>query len=137
MNTRRQNVQRGITVLELMMVVMVIAVLGLVSVTRYMQARDRGHVAAAQCDLTTIRQAIAMYAADYDVYPEALASIADLQVAAVDRNGIPYFDLPEQMNFAWVSYERLPGDGYVLRVQAHDHNRTGIRATANGVYLDS
>ena len=54
----------------------------------------------------------------------------------MDRNGIPYFDLPSQVNFAWMSYELLPGDGYVLRVQAHDHGRTMIRATANGVYLD-
>jgi len=137
MNSRRSNVQRGVTVLELMMVVMVIAVIGLVAVTRFMRVTDQGFVAAAQSDLTSVRQAIALYAADYDVYPANLNSIADLQAAAVDRNGIPYFDLPSQVNFAWVSYEVVPGDGYVLRIQAHDHHRTVIRATANGIGLES
>ena len=134
MKSLRRDLQRGITVLELMMVVMLIGVLGLVSMTRIMQAKDRGFVAAAQTDLTAVRQAMAMYAADYDAYPAGLQSVADLRATAVDRQGIPYLDLPSRVNFAWVSYELLPSDGYVLIVQANDHKHTLLRVTANGVY---
>lgn len=132
-----QRFQRGITILELMMVVVMITVLGFIASTRFMQAKDRSYVGAAQTELTAIRQAIAMYAADRDTYPAVLGSMSELHAAALDLDGKPYLTLPGAPKFVWVSYNTDDNLGYVLRVQALDNAGTVIRATADGIIVES
>jgi type II secretory pathway pseudopilin PulG len=131
-----RSLQRGITILELMLVVVIIGVLGFIATTRFIKAKDRSYVGAAQSELNSVRQAIAMYAADHGAFPVALGSVNELNAIALDPEGKPYMTLPGRPQFAWISY--LPDDnlGYVLRVQAHDHSGTIIRATGDGMTVE-
>lgn len=131
-----RRLQRGVTVLELMLVVVIIAVIGFIATTRFMQAKDRSYVGAAQSELSAVRQVMAMYAADYGTYPAVLGSINDLHAVALDPTHKPYMSLPGNPKFTWLGYSTDPELGYVLRVQAHDHGHTVLLATADGLLVE-
>ncbi len=129
MRLMRKDLQRGITVLELLIVVVLIGVLAMVANTRVLAAKDRVAVSAAEQDIQTLRKALALYAADYDCYPERIDNFEEMQRRLQDPNGNPYVDFPSMNNFSWVSYELVFSDFYVFRVQAKNHSETFLTAT--------
>ena len=133
----RATAQRGFNTLELLMVIVVIGILASVAFPRFLGARDRGHIGAAQSDVTLIRQALAFYAADHDRYPEAAASLEDLDNLMVDPQGNDYLVLPSGATFRWVSYDVLEDGDYLLKIQALDNNGTIICATGAGMVIQS
>ena len=136
MNTgKKVCMPRGFTSLELLMVIVVIGILSSLAFPRFLEARDRGYIGAAQQDLSAVRQALAVYAADYDRYPEALRSYEDFQQKMVDRDGQPFMTLPSGRTFLWISYDCNRSGSYVLRIQALDAEGTEIVATADKVTI--
>ncbi len=128
---------RGFTMLDLLMVVVVIGILVGIAFPRYLEARDRGHVGAAQADLTALRQALAFFAADYDRYPEALASLDEMRETVTDPMGLDYMVLPEGTTFQWVSYELSESGDYLLKIQALDNDGTVLCATGDRIWIQS
>ena len=123
--------QRGTTILELMLVVVVIGILSMVSMTEYFKIHDRAYVGAALSDLQVIRKAISMHDAEYGIFPgNAANNVQGLMAQLIDPFGLPYLDPPSGDN--WRSFTYAPpaaGDlmgDYDLTVVCNDHATTQI-----------
>lgn len=130
--------QKGFTILELMMVVTIIGVLSLIAITEMSKATSQAYVGAAMNDVQLLRQAIAMYDAEWGVYPQADANnMVSLVAQLVDPNGDLYIDPPSGDNFAGLNYTApaggdLYGD-YQLEVDCFDPHATRITVTPAAV----
>lgn len=71
--------EKGFTLVELMVVIIILAVLTAIAVPSYMALRNRARVAAAQSEMQNIATALELYNADNDAYPLTAAYPAALQ----------------------------------------------------------
>lgn len=69
MNTLRKSAQRGFTLIEIMVVVVIIGVLGAIVVPQFMSRPDQAKVTAARTDIQAISTALEMYRLDTFNYP--------------------------------------------------------------------
>lgn len=122
--------QRGYTVLDLLMVVVIIGVLSMVAMTEYNKVHNRAYVGAAMNDVQVIRKALSMYDAEWGTFPlDAANSPAALAAVLFDPLGQPYMDMPSASNFDQFSYTPPQGDiygDYTITVTCKDHWRSQI-----------
>jgi prepilin-type N-terminal cleavage/methylation domain-containing protein len=123
--------QKGTTILELMLVVVIIGILSMVSMTEYFKVHDRAYVGAAINDLQIFRSAISMHDAEWGIFPpDATNDMIALVNQLRDPSGLPYMDPPSGEN--WRSFKYVPpaaGDligDYSLTVICNDHSSTQI-----------
>lgn len=64
-----RRIQKGFTLLELMIVVVIIGVLGALIVPNFMSRPDEARVTAAKTDISSIMQALKLYKLDNHRYP--------------------------------------------------------------------
>lgn len=126
---KRQSRHSGFTLIELMVVIVIFGILASLAVARYMNAKDRGYVAAAAYDLDLVRKMLAFYSIDWNSYPSAVGSYEDLQASLVDSDGNSYGRLPHNETFSFLSYELDDEGDYVVRVAATDNPHTILVAT--------
>ena len=69
MNTPSKSTQRGFTLIEIMVVVVIIGVLGAIVVPQFMSRPDQAKVTAARTDIQAISTALEMYRLDTFNYP--------------------------------------------------------------------
>ncbi|MBK6911693.1 MAG: hypothetical protein IPK53_02100 [bacterium] len=130
--------QRGITTLELMLVVVIIGILSMITMTEFFKVHNRAYVGAALSDLQVLRQAIAMHDAEYGYFPDVDAnSLNGLVSQLIDPMGHPYLSPPSGRNWSTFAYvapdpSDLTGD-YELTVVCMDHQRTQITVHWNSV----
>lgn len=123
--------QKGTTILELMLVVVIIGILSMVSMTEYFKVHDRAYVGAAINDLQVFKTAISMHDAEWGIFPPAPAnSMMALVNQLRDPYGLPYIDPPSGDNWRSFTYDPpaagdLMGD-YSLTVVCNDHSSTQI-----------
>ncbi|MFU8836729.1 MAG: type II secretion system major pseudopilin GspG [Thiohalomonadaceae bacterium] len=100
---RLQHKQRGLTLIEIMVVVVILGILGAVLVPRVMDNPDRARIAKAKQDIQAIRSALDLYKLDNFQYP---STDQGLQALIVRPGGSP-----EARNWKQGGYlERLPQD---------------------------
>jgi prepilin-type N-terminal cleavage/methylation domain-containing protein len=133
----QRNTQKGFSLLELMVVVIVIAILTTIAVGRYMDMRDRGVVAAAIHDLDLARKMLAYYASDYDHYPLSATTYDELKAQLVDPDGNTYGSMPLANTFQWFSYLLDEHGEYQMRVIVADHKHTTLVATPSRIYSEA
>lgn len=127
--------QRGFSILELMMVVVIIGVLSMIAMTEYNKVHNRAYVGAAMNDVQVLRQALAMYDAEWGAYPQnPEADVIAFVGGLVNPDGQPYIDGPSGDNFATFRYDPPAGGDvygdYTLTVVCNDLHATQI--TTNG-----
>src|SRR4030067_1108409 len=71
--------EKGFTLVELMVVIIILAVLTAIAVPSYMALRNRARTAAAQSEMQNIATALELYNADTDSYPVVATWNTDLE----------------------------------------------------------
>ena len=95
-----QRAQRGFTLIELMVVLLIIGVLSALIVPNVLDRLDEGKVTGAKSDINTLVQALKMYKLDNQRFPSAeqglQALIAKPTASPIPSNWRPYLDkLPQ------------------------------------------
>lgn len=70
----KNNKQRGFTIVELLIVIVVIGILAAITIVAYNGVQARATFSAYKSDIAGINKAILLYYADNDAYPGNLAS---------------------------------------------------------------
>jgi type II secretion system protein G len=85
--------EKGFTLVELMIVIIILAILTGIAVPSYMVLRNRAREVAAKAELTNIATALEMYMADLGSYPATtFAVMAPLLEAGGYMNTVPTTD---------------------------------------------
>ena len=72
----RRAVQRGFTLIELMIVIAIISILASILVPNFLRARSQGQVTACRSNLKNLGVALEMYSIDYNArYPDDMAKL--------------------------------------------------------------
>lgn len=92
----RRRIQKGFTLLELMIVVVIIGVLGALIVPNFMSRPDEARVTAAKTDISSIMQALKLYKLDNHRYPTSEQGLGALinrpSSGPAPANWKPYMD---------------------------------------------
>lgn len=100
---RRAKGEAGLTLIELMVVVVILSILAVVIVPRVIDRPDQARVARAQADINALSAALDLYRLDNNNYPTTDQGLQ----ALVRRPNSP----PEPRNWAEGGYiDRLPDD---------------------------
>lgn len=133
MRNLRQTANRGFTIFELLIVIVVVGILASLAVVRYINLQDKGLVAAATFDLDLVRKMLAYYATDYSTFPDAVANYDDLKSQMIDPEGRPYGWMPVSNTYSWLSYALDLNGNYLIRIQVSDRQHTVLAATPEGI----
>lgn len=123
--------QRGVTTLELLLVVVIIGILSMITMTEFFKVHNRAYVGAALSDLQVLRKAMAMHDAEWGYFPPNDAnSLQALMGQLLDPDGQSYLSPPSGDNWNSFQYQAPdPADltaDYDLTVVCNDHFRTQI-----------
>ena len=111
--------EKGFTLVELMVVIIILAVLTGIAIPSYLTLRNRARIQATRSEMQNIGTALELYAADnYDAYPAGVWTVAAGLIEAGDyMNPCPTHD-------AWGSADAnlyvyaVTDDGYTLTSDA-------------------
>jgi len=123
--------QRGVTTLELLLVVVIIGILSMVTMTEFFKVHNRAYIGAALADLQVLRQAMAMHDAEWGYFPaDDAGSMPELISQLLDPSGNPYLTPPSGDNwntFTYVAPDPMDYSAdYDLTVICNDHFNTQI-----------
>jgi prepilin-type N-terminal cleavage/methylation domain-containing protein len=129
--------EKGFTLIELIVVIVIIGILAAIAIPRFMGAQDRARIGAAEADVTKLRQAAALFEIDHATYDLSAYNTTDYDAfvaALVDPDTNAYMVLPENgVTFDFTSYD---GDAntFTIVVAAKDNNTTPITGTPEKTY---
>ena len=114
--------EKGFTLVELMIVIIILAVLTGIAIPSYMVLRNRARTAAAQSEMKNIATALEMHNADLEQYPVTANYPAALTGGAA--SGEVYMS-PVPANDPWgnaYTYASADGSSYTLTCTSADPN---------------
>ena len=132
---RKSKKDRGFTLVELMIVIVIIGILAAIAIPRFIGAQDRARISAAKAQLNSVRQALALYEMDHSAYPTSTndwdALVSDLATYVA----LPAWDELKDKVFedGSFSFTNVNDTSYTITVNAMDNDRTTLTATPYGV----
>jgi general secretion pathway protein G len=88
----RNRIQRGFTLIELVVVILILAILAALIVPRVVGRTDDAKRAKAASDIATLRGQVQMYKSDVGDYPESLLDLRTRPSEGADGWRGPYLD---------------------------------------------
>lgn len=124
---RKIRNEKGFTLIELMVVIVIIGILAAVAIPRFMGAQDRAKVGAAENDINSVRQALGLYEIDNSSFDITATTYGALTTAIEG-----YMSLPDTTNFSFTSYTGTDTT-YTLVVDAKNSTTTTLTCTPEGI----
>ena len=107
--------QRGMTLIELVVVMAIILVLGTISLTLYHNVQSRARVAKAQADTQTMASAVGAYQAHMGQVPAALAELSIAQTNDAGQVAGPFMAADPMPPAGWTyGYTTGGPSGYTI-----------------------
>ncbi len=132
---RKSKKDRGFTLVELMIVIVIIGILAAIAIPRFIGAQDRARISAAKAQLNSVRQALALYEMDHSAYPASTNDWDALIANLTDYVALPKWDELKDKVFedGSFSFTNVNDTSYTITVNATDNDHTTLTATPYGV----
>ncbi len=122
------RLQRGFTLIEIMVVVVIIGILGALVVPKLMGKPGEARVTAAKVDISTLMQALKLYKLDNQRYPSAEQGLQALvtkpTAGAIPPSWKPYLDkLP---NDPWLHPYQYASPGLKGEIDVYSFGADGV-----------
>lgn len=121
--------------IELIVVSIIIGVISAVSIPRFIGAKDRAKIAAAESEVTRMRQALVLYVGEWSTY---VTSAGDSSMdynkwkeSVIDREGNAYVVLPDTFNFVPATFSiKASNNTFTIAVEARDSKNTIVNGNS-------
>ena len=128
----RRFVERGFTLVEIMIVVAIIALLAAIAIPNVLRGRTTANESAAIGNMRALVSSLEMYRSVYSVYPRSAANfLADMYTTPDPDFGPPSFAVSMQNNTIQgyrYTFNRNSDQTYNITAQPLDLGRTGTRS---------
>ena len=88
--------QKGFTLIELVMVMVIIGLLAAIIIPKFTSQRDQAAIATTRANLENLRTAISLYYADEATYPDAGLTVANKGLLSSPKGKIYIRDIPKE-----------------------------------------
>ena len=125
---------KGFTIVEISVVVVIIAILAAIMVPTYLNYVDKAKLTLSVTSLSTLKKDLESYAIDHSGYPNRI-DFSNF----TDQNGVPVIDAArlEELHahvYSFDSYSSsVSNSSYTLKARAMDSNHTPITVTNTAI----
>ena len=131
---RHTDTTSGMTLIELLIVLVILAILTAIALPRYGAIRDRAKISTAESDLYPAMRGIWLYQTENDSlhYPETGMITSHQELRQVVRDYVGLIPNEENSNFVFVSYA-ADDTSFTIVARAKDSSRTILTGGVGGI----